>query len=48
VQGREGALRVSSMAPTISEIFDILGFSKVIASYPTLAVALAEYGEDST
>jgi len=48
VQGREGALRVSGMAPAISEIFDILGFSKVIASYPTLAVALAEYGEDST
>ena len=45
VQPREGGLRVSSMSAAIAEIFDILGFSKVIAVFPTLDEALGEYGE---
>jgi anti-sigma B factor antagonist len=47
VQPKEGSLRVSSMSAAIAEIFDILGFSKVIAVFPTLDDALGEHGEST-
>jgi len=48
LKSKEGTLRVSCMSPAIADIFDILGFSKVIASYATLDLALAEYGGAGT
>ena len=39
-----GRLAVAAMSPAIADIFDILGFSKVIEAYPDLAEALASFG----
>jgi len=41
---RQGDLKLAAMPPAIADIFDILGFSKRMPSYPTLAEALASYG----
>lgn len=41
VRARQGHLKIAAMSPAIADIFDILGFSKVIQAYPTVAEALA-------
>jgi len=44
VAARQGELKLATMPPAIADVFDILGFSKRMPSYPTLAEALASYG----
>lgn len=43
-RARQGQLRVAGLSAAIAQIFDILGFSKVIPAYPSLAEALASLG----
>jgi anti-anti-sigma factor len=44
VIGRQGELKLAAMAPAIADIFDILGFSKVIPSCASLDEALGSLG----
>ncbi|MFP4058206.1 MAG: STAS domain-containing protein [Candidatus Brocadiia bacterium] len=43
VEPKGGELKVAAMPPAIAEIFDILGFSKVIRSYPSVEAAAASF-----
>jgi anti-anti-sigma factor len=43
-RARHGQVRVASMSPAIGQIFDILGFSKVIPAFPSLDEALKSVG----
>jgi len=42
-RARRGLLKVAGMSPAIAQIFDILGFSKVIQAYPSVAEALESF-----
>jgi len=41
VRARGGEVKLAAMSAGIADIFDILGFSKLIPSYPSLSEALA-------
>jgi len=45
LRAKRGDLKLADLPPAIGDIFDILGFSKVIPSYPTLAEALEAFAE---
>lgn len=44
VKPEGGELKVAAMSPAIADIFDILGFSKVIPVYRTVEQALQAFG----
>lgn len=45
-RARHGQVRVASMSAAIAQIFDILGFSKVIPVFPSLDEALKSITEE--
>ena len=40
-----GAIKIAAMSPAIADIFDILGFSKIIGAYASVADAVASFAD---
>lgn len=40
-----GAVKIAAMSPAIADILDILGFSKIIGAYASVADALASFAD---
>jgi anti-sigma B factor antagonist len=47
VKPKGGELKVAAMTPAIADIFDILGFSKVIPVYDTVEDAVEAFGTEA-